>query len=219
MCSASLHLCREELADYACKTQDVAALCFALSFTKSSTDPLPEGASTATRSQYWRETHLSPLHEAAAVGTTIHPIFLHRPPPASDREGSLATSLAQYEVRIHCPVDLRSHLQLTWNYDRVDRHDRSSLGQVRTEKVVCACMYACNSYSRSLRCTALVLKTTSLPSMLPLAPHIYSVPQLIIFLQCMQWQFHHRFSHGEPGADMAFTMVDGCNCWLAQCHH
>ena len=65
---------REQLASHAVSTQDVAALCFALSFTKShtATDTATDTATTAVgrASRHWlQETQLSPLHEAAAVGS------------------------------------------------------------------------------------------------------------------------------------------------------
>ena len=109
----SPNVCREELAEHACKTQDVAALCFALSFTKSSTKLLPNGlSSTATRSQYWRETHLSPLHEAAAVGSPLTLL------PLTDLfRDALFISRAEEAICSECSclgVWNRSYLLLTW---------------------------------------------------------------------------------------------------------
>jgi hypothetical protein len=67
---------REELAHQACANQDVAALCFALSFTKSCIKAVGDqtnhsGSDRHVRrgSQRWQEAQLSPLHEAAAVGS------------------------------------------------------------------------------------------------------------------------------------------------------
>ena len=67
---------REELAHKACANQDVAALCFALSFTKSCIKAVGDKTSQSGSdrhelrfSQRWQEAQLSPLHEAAAVGS------------------------------------------------------------------------------------------------------------------------------------------------------
>ena len=67
---------REELAHKACSSKDVAALCFALSFTKSCTKSIGEKSSQSpseslerSGTKHWQEAQLSPLHEAAAVGS------------------------------------------------------------------------------------------------------------------------------------------------------